>query len=206
MNIAALRQRVSEAQQQTGLRSALRSWLEQRIPALHPAISSQDQALDTFQGFVEAYICQVPDILEAAQSVADATGLRPALIPVLKVAEAFFLQPPQLPEEHQGLLALLDEAYLAHRLVEEVNDLYVAEGGEPLIPMNTTRANLIVHQLLGEPFANHLDAAVDEAVSGLLPSRLELKDADPERRQALWEEWPCMSQQLGLDIRLPSMA
>jgi len=33
------------------------------------------------------------------------------------------LQPPHRPADHQALLALmLDEAYLVHRLVEEIND------------------------------------------------------------------------------------
>src|SRR5690606_14825542 len=89
---------------------------------------------------------RVPDMLEAAQAVANNAQLRPQLIPVLKVAEEFFLQPMEvISDTHRGLLLLLDEAYLAHRLVEEVNDRYVAHGGESLIPMNNTRANLIVH-------------------------------------------------------------
>ena len=76
--------------------------------------------------------------------------------------------------------------------------------------MDITRANLIVHHLLGEPFANRLDAAVEEAVAGLLPEdlfqsaefqayRAQLDTASVQR---LWAQWPCMSQQLGVDIEL----
>jgi len=46
-------------------------------------------------------------------------------------------------EGHEGLDGLLDEAYLAHRLVEEVNDLYIKHFGQPLIPADTTVANVI---------------------------------------------------------------
>ena len=81
-----------------------------------------------------AYIEQVPDVLDAAANVAREAGIEAQVKPVLKVAEQFFLQPPSLVEGHEGLDGLLDEAYLAHRLVEEVNDRYIAHLGEPLIP------------------------------------------------------------------------
>lgn len=208
MNITALRERVRAAHQQEEKEAGLRHWLEQRLPALHPAITPAADAGETLLAFVEAYISQVPDILEAAQAVADAANIRGQLLPVLKVAEAFFLQPPDLPADHQGLLALLDEAYLAHRLLEEVNDRYLVHGGEPLIPVDNTRANLIVHQLLGEPFANRLDAAVHEAVGGLVPESLFAGPAfrqyqdqlDPDARQRLWAQWDCLSERLGVGL------
>ena len=112
------------------------------------------------------------------------------------------------------MITLLDEAYLAHRLVEEVNDRYVANGIAPLIPMDITRANLIVHQLLGDAFANKLDLAVEAAVAGLLPDDLFQSPAfkayqaeqDPDRVRELWSQWSCMSRQLGVDIELRGAA
>lgn len=207
MNTPALKRQVELAMTQEAAQQRLRIWLAERLPELHPAIRMEDDGVDTLFNFVQAYVEQVPNVLDAAAAVAEAAQMRDRVLPVLKVAEAFFLQPPDLPEEHQGLLALLDEAYLAHRLVEEVNDRYLAHGGEALIPMDTTRANLIVHQLLGDEFANQLDAAVDAAVSGLLPSSTfssenfqaylaQQEQADGE----LWQQWPCMSEQLGIGI------
>lgn len=210
MNIAALRERVRQAEQQEQLEGSLRQWLEQQLAQLHPAIAPGARPLDSLQRFVEGYIVQVPDTLEAAQAVADSANMRAQLLPVLKVAEAFFLQPPDLPADHKGMLALLDEAYLAHRLVEEVNDRYIAHGGEPLLPLDTTRANVIVHQLLGDTFANQLDQAVATAVEGLAPESLFSSQTFQEFRQiiadrgraALWGQWPCLSRQLGVEIRL----
>ncbi len=66
------------------------------------------------------------------------------------------------------LAELLDEAYLAHRLVEELNDRYIACFAEPLLTLDTTRANLLAHQLIGESFANQLDALLDEVLPGVL--------------------------------------
>lgn len=210
MNIAGLKRRIAEATAQSDSREGMQAWLQTRIADLHPSIRLHEDPVGHLQRFATAYIEQVPEVLEAAAAVAESAQLKPRMLPVLKVAEAFFLQPPDLPAEHQGLVTLLDEAYLAHRLVEDVNDRYVAHGGESLIPMDTTRANLIVHHLLGESFANQLDAAVEEAVAGLLPAdlfqsaefqayRAQLDSASVQR---LWAQWPCMSQQLGVDIEL----
>lgn len=214
MNITGLKSRIADAMAQPDSIEGMRRWLSSRVPALHPSIRFESNEVDTLQSFVQAYIEQVPNVLEAAAAVAKEAQLRERLLPVLKVAEAFFLQPPDLPAEHKGLITLLDEAYLAHRLVEEVNDLYVAHGVAPLIPMDITRANLIVHQLMGDTFANQLDAAVEAAVAGLLPDDLFESEAfkayqaqqDPAGVRQLWAQWPCMSQQLGVDIELRGAA
>ncbi|MEH6493834.1 hypothetical protein [Halopseudomonas sp.] len=207
MNTPALKRQVELALSQPDTQQHLRAWLAERLPDLHPAIRLEDDGVDTLFNFVQAYVEQVPNVLDAAAAVAEAAHMRDRLLPVLKVAEAFFLQPPDLPAEHQGLLALLDEAYLAHRLVEEVNDRYVAHGGAALIPMDITRANLIVHQLLGDEFANQLDVAVDTAVAGLLPVETFSSEAfqsylaeQADAKSALWQQWPCMSAQLGIGI------
>ncbi|MAB24120.1 hypothetical protein ACS8E9_06435 [Pseudomonas neustonica] len=207
MNTPALKRQVELALSQEAKQQRLHAWLAERLPQLHPAIRLEDDGVETLFNFVQAYVEQVPNVLDAAAAVADLASMRSRLLPVLKVAEAFFLQPPDLPAEHQGLLALLDEAYLAHRLVEEVNDRYLAHGGEALIPMDTTKANLIVHQLLGDDFANQLDAAVDAAVAGLFPEDAFSSESfqaylaqQEGANSAIWHQWPCMSEQLGVDI------
>lgn len=219
MNISGLRARVEAAGRHERSDTVVRDWLTHRSPDLHRAIVSAADVsaagapvtdpVETLMGFIDAYIAHVPDMLEAADAVAEAARIREQLLPVLKVAEDFFLQPPDLPADHQGMLALLDEAYLAHRLVEEVNDRYVGHGCGPLIPLDNTRANLIVHQLLGEPFSNELDAIVADALKGLVPESLFEGNAfseyrervDPEACRLLWEQWTCMSQKLGMEIR-----
>ncbi|MNQ64922.1 hypothetical protein D3C85_793620 [compost metagenome] len=149
-------------------------------------------------------------MLDAAANVAREAGIEAQIRPVLKVAEQFFLQPPALMEGHNGLEGLLDEAYLAHRLVEEVNDRYIVHFSQPLIPLDTTVANLIAHHLIGEPFANQLDEAVHLAVEGLLdeevfslPSAQAYRQRlhDPKVEEA-WKRWPCLSEQLGVELQL----
>ncbi|MGA4320316.1 hypothetical protein [Ectopseudomonas hydrolytica] len=211
MNTAAVRQSIAQAQQHEISSQALARFLQAQLERLHPSIRlPEEDAPGALSAFVSAYIEQVPEVLDAAVAVAREAGIEDAVKPVLKIAEHFFLQPPPLIDGHEGLEGLLDEAYLAHRLVEEVNDRYITHLGQPLIPLDTTRANLIAHQLIGEPFANQLDEAVHHALAGMLddasfdqPSVQAYRErlAAPDTVSA-WRRWPCLSQQLGLELQL----
>jgi hypothetical protein len=211
MNIPALRELIQHAHQHEASSYQLQKQLGAQLERLHPSIRLPDtDTLGVLTRFVSAYIEQVPDVLEAANQVAREAGIEAQIKPVLKIAEQFFLQPPALITGHHGLDGLLDEAYLAHRLVEEVNDRYIAHLGQPLIPLDTTVANLIAHQLIGEPFANQLDEAVHHAVDGMLGEasfdqasvRAYRERLSDPQTAAAWERWPCLSGQLGVELQL----
>lgn len=211
MNTAALREQIQRAHQHETGTGQLTRQLEVQLPHLHPAIQLPDvDAKGVLTRFVKAYIDLVPDLLDAANEVAREAGIESQITPVLTIAEQFFLQPPAILEGHAGLDGLLDEAYLAHRLVEEVNDLYIKHFGQPLIPSDITVANLIAHQLIGETFANQLDEAVHHAVDEMLNEEsfaLESVEAYRERlysadTEAAWKRWPCLSRQLGVGLEL----
>jgi len=161
--------------------------------------------------FVKAYLNQVPDLIDAAANVAVEAGISAQIQPVLNIALEYFIQPPKILAGHEGLDSLLDEAYLAHRLVEEVNDLYIRHFAQPLIPLDTTVANLIAHNLIGEPFANELDEVVHHSVDQMLNEEAFEHEAvqaykdrltSPETGVA-WKRWPCLSRQLGIEINMP---
>ncbi|PTS82330.1 hypothetical protein DBR00_19705 [Pseudomonas sp. HMWF032] len=211
MNIAALQQLIQHAQQHEASTGRLAAQMRRHLDQLHPSIRLPSIDTDgVLLRFVSAYIEQVPELLQAAQQVAREAGIEAQIKPVLKVAEQFFLQPPALMSGHDGLEGLLDEAYLAHRLVEEVNDRYIAHLGAPLIPLDTTVANLIAHQLIGEAFANQLDEAVHHAVDGMLDDASFALDSVQAYRERLhnpqtdaaWQRWPCLSRQLGVELQL----
>jgi len=211
MHTAALRELIQRAHQHEVATGQLARQLEVQLVRLHPAIHlPAGDAQGVLERFVAAYVEQVPEVLEAAQAVAREAGIEAQIKPVLQVAEQFFLQPPALMAGHEGLDGLLDEAYLAHRLVEEVNDRYITHLGQPLIPLDTTVANLIAHQLIGEPFANQLDEAVHHAVEGLLDEAAFAQDSVQAYRARLshpqtevaWKRWPCLSRQLGVELEL----
>lgn len=211
MNTAALREQIQLAHQHEARTGQLIRQLEQQLPHLHPTIRLPAQdAQGVLARFVGAYIDHVPDLLDAANAVAREAGIESQIKPVLKIAEDYFLHPPKIMEGHVGLDSLLDEAYLAHRLVEEVNDLYIRHFAQQLIPLDTTTANLIAHQLIGEQFANELDAVVHHSVDNMLSDESFALESVEQYRAALaspstsdaWRRWPCLSQQLGVELGL----
>ena len=211
MNTAALREQILRAQQHEAETGLLARHLAVQLPHLHATIElAEEDRNSVMTRFVSAYIEQVPDLLDAANEVAREAGIESQIKPVLKIAEQFFAQPPALINGHIGLEGLLDEAYLAHRLVEEVNDLYIKHFQQPLIPLDTTVANLIAHQLIGEQFANQLDEAVHHAVDEMLNEdsfALESVEAYRDRLTspetgAAWKRWPCLSKQLGVSLAI----
>ncbi|QXH46650.1 hypothetical protein KSS93_01675 [Pseudomonas xanthosomatis] len=209
MNIAAVREQISQAEKHEKQTDQLKTRLAQQLPHLHPSIQlPQQDAQGTLERFVSAYINEVPELLEAAHNVALEAGIESQIKPVLKIAEAYFLQPPSVMAGHVGLDCLLDEAYLAHRLVEEVNDLYIRHFQQPLIPVDTTVANLIAHQLIGESFANQLDEVVHHSVDEMLDDESFAVESVETYRDKLsspqtgaaWKRWPCLSRQLGVEL------
>ena len=209
MNTAALREQIQKARQTENETGRLKRQLEAKLPHLHSAIQLPDaNREDALTSFVTAYIDEVPDMLDAANEVAREAGIESQIKPVLKIAEQYFLQPPV------GLDSLLDEAYLAHRFVEEVNDLYIKHLGQPLIPLDMTVANLIAHQLLGEDFANQLDEVVHHAIDEMLDDEsfaLESVEAYRDKLSspdtgAAWKRWPCMGRRLGVGLELDQPA
>ena len=61
----------------------------------------------------------------------------------------FFTHQPELIAQGGGWITLLAEAYLAHRVVEELYDRANLHGYFPAITQATVQANIIVHGVLG---------------------------------------------------------
>ncbi|MBU3068718.1 hypothetical protein KOI40_02740 [Aestuariicella sp. G3-2] len=186
------------------------SLLEKEIPKLHSAIRlPNDNAAEALVDFVTRYIEHVPDFVEAISNVTNQARVFDYAETFLRIAKDYFLHPPELIDGHQGMDALMDEAYLAHRLMEEVNDRFISYCGAPLAPMDMTRSNLIIHHLIGEPFANELDLAVQYSVELCMTKEKvfehpEFQQYLAEHRQAGWQkeldEWPCLANDLDITL------
>ena len=168
---------------------------------------------ETLLAFVISYIRHVPDFIDAVNKIGKAHNIQDVTTPFLRIAQDFFLSPPEIIEGHTGIVALLDEAYLAHRIIEEVNDHISARFGIPLAPMDMTKANLVVHSLIGEPFANDLDHAVQYSVEMLLMrgsvlDRFLTSDAFQryvgDHQLSGWDselsQYPCLAGDLCIDL------
>ena len=147
----------------------LRLRLEQQLPQLRNKLVLPDhQPIVALMAFITDYVESVPGCLQLVTTVSKRLGFHDYAAPFLHLAEDYFLQPPdQLPADG-GLEALLDEAFLAHRLLEEVNDHHIRHMQRPLLPIDMTEANIIVHHLLGDEFATQLEQLVQFTASQLL--------------------------------------
>lgn len=131
--------------------------LRKSLPRLHRSIQlpQQDGPLQ-LTSFVIRYIQAVPVWLQQLEDLCEAAGVD--FEPVRELIGRSFAEPPERHPDEVGLAALLDDAYLAHRILEEINEQLQPACGIPLLPMDPMVANLVVRELLGEQFAGELDA------------------------------------------------
>jgi len=196
---------------------SLQSLTKLTLNSVHHSIAlpNEDQT-QLLQQFLHDYIGHVPDCIETIITIAQETGIKALLQPLIDIAANYFLLPPKTIEEGGGLCALLGGAYLAHRLFEEVNDKIMMHCGVPITPMNMTKANLLVHSMIGDAFANKLDMAVLYSVKTLfnddLLSQSEGFSAFMEQQRGIpgldsktiGERWPCFANDSAIGMKLPS--
>jgi hypothetical protein len=211
--VAQIRQTIALAKTLEAQDAALARFLAAQRPHLHPSLCFPPGEQALFD-FVLAYIEHVPDFIEALREFMLEAGIYDFGQQFLHIAEAFFVSPPELVQEHTGLQALIDEAYLAHRLMEELNDRLALSCGRILAPMDMTCSNLVIHGLLGETFANQLDLAVHYAIEALFADETLANTANcsqwiNDQAQSAWAEtlrrWPALAGDaaMGLALRTP---
>jgi len=122
-------------------------------------IEGHPPATSLFQFAVE-YIEMAPRLIECVEACARQAGKSALFEPVISAAIRYFTQPSVLLIRYDGLDGLLIRAYLCHRLMEEMYENNRCTRASELVDIEATRANLLAHQLIGEPFANELDEAI----------------------------------------------
>ncbi len=177
---------------------------------IHLAIQLPDNnAATCLVDFVISYIEHVPHCIDTVRSITREAGIDQYAEPFLNLAVDFFLKPPEAIRGHTGLNELMDEAYLAHRLIEEMNDQFMVNTSIALVPIDMSMSNLIVHSLIGEPFANELDEAVFYTVEKAITEKFI--DDNPklheyvalrknkESDQPLYR--PCLTDQFSINLQ-----
>lgn len=120
--------------------------------------------------FIKKYVQLVPDLVNAFEDFLACAGVNGEIVRQLTTAKELLDVPMDIMSAEEGLEANMYQAYLAHRLLEELNDTLSAQFNCPVIPVNMTRSNLIVHHIIGEPFANQIDSAIQLLNDKLLAS------------------------------------
>ncbi len=206
--LQAIRETIAQAKAQEQNTGQLTAILKAALPSLHNAIElPQKNGLSALFNFVVLYIERVPDNLEAITILTKNAGIYDYSGVFFNIAQDYFLNPPKMIAEYNGLIALMGEAYLAHRLMEEVNDRIIGRCGIPLAPMDMTRANLIIHSLIGEPFANELDLAVQFSTEMLMDKehvldghafQVYVKKHKVNGWSKELQRWPCLATDLSI--------
>jgi hypothetical protein len=147
----------------------LRSRIERELPQLQKKlVLPEKDPVAALMTFITSYVESVPSCLSLVTAVSKRLGFFDYAAPFLHLAEDYFLQPPDELPQDGGLEALLDEAFLALRLLEEVNDHHIRHLQRPLLPVDMTEANIIVHHLLGDAFASRMEELVQFTAAQLL--------------------------------------
>ena len=137
------------------------AYLNERVQYLHSSIRLREgDGTTALATFIERYVELVPDLITAFEDFLSSTGVRGAIAQQLAIAKEFLDVPNGVMSVEESLEANMYQAYLAHRLLEELNDELCANYNCPVVPVNMTRSNLIVHHIIGEPFANQIDGAI----------------------------------------------
>ncbi|MBN1996491.1 DUF1232 domain-containing protein [candidate division KSB1 bacterium] len=164
MKTKLMRQKIKEAAEAERSTNILANAIDSmaRIKGISLPASQRSQVIN----FIKQYIEHVPAILETIETTARSQGVLPQISPMLQAGEAYFFAPVDVIPDHLGLLGLVDDAYLAHSLVQKLSDAYKKQTGQGLIPVDTHGANTFIRGLIGEPHASMLDAAVANTLGG----------------------------------------
>lgn len=211
---ATIRQKISHAKRREDKQHELLTMLESLPLSLHNSITLPcDHPTQALHKFIIEYIELVPNIIDAATQCARETSVFEHVGPFIHVAEQFFIDPlSSICHDPNSLMGMLDEAYLAHRLIEEANDRFLERAGYPLIPVDLTRSNIIVHGIIGEPYANELDAIAEDLTQRMLTLESVYHSeafAQQVRREKnsghwdqVWSRWPCMMTSNDITLKL----
>jgi uncharacterized membrane protein YkvA (DUF1232 family) len=115
--------------------------------------------------FIRQYVEHAPALMDEIESAAKEAGIYNQIEHILDAAVQYFLAPVDLIPDHLGLLGLVDDAYLAHRMVQSLSDNYQEKTGNSLVPLNLTKANMFIRGIIGEPHASMLDQAVSTTIN-----------------------------------------
>ncbi|MFK7863381.1 MAG: hypothetical protein AB8B95_04040 [Pseudohongiellaceae bacterium] len=196
-------------EEQTGALAKQLKLQQQHLPtSIH---LPKDNPVSALKTFVLEYIDHVPSFIGAVSFAAKDAGIDTYVVPFLDVATGFILSPKGNNSSELGFLDLMEQSYLAHRLIEEVNDQYIVRAGIPLIPMDLTKANIIIHHLLGETRALNLDDVVEETArqmssQDIVYSSEKFKKYVETRKgkgwDQVWKQWSDMTKSLEVDLSL----
>ncbi len=211
--LSVLKKNISAAQKEERQEHTMPVYIQENLNSLHSAIAiSSSSPVQALTCFVEDYVAAVPEHTKALEALANEIQLQSYVKPFLDLACTYFINPPDIITSFKGLRGLLHKAYLAHRLMEEINDQVMnLSGGVALAPMDMSMANIISHELIGDELANQLDHLVlltveTTDVDKTIFEQETVKRCLEKRRLNGWqqvnENWPCFAKDCAVHLHI----
>jgi uncharacterized membrane protein YkvA (DUF1232 family) len=156
--IDPLSNHIATVRSRAGADDALRQLLDQALgmPG-HPQRAQCERALNSA-------IDAVPAILVQLSAAAQQGGVAHLVGPLIQQVAQYFLSEQDLIPDRSGTLGLLDDAYLAHAFLHQVNVAYAAGTGHPLLPFDAAPAIQVLRAVLGPQVSLQLDQWVTQGV------------------------------------------
>ncbi|MFT4796632.1 MAG: hypothetical protein ACJAXW_003744 [Candidatus Azotimanducaceae bacterium] len=116
--------------------------------------------------FCTQYVLQVPELCQSLLVTGRDLGLESLLDTYIEFSSRYLtsacdeIELKNDPSGFAQFLILLQGAYIFSRMLEELDDKTEIFIGVPINDLNMMDANLIVHEILGDNFANRLDKIV----------------------------------------------
>lgn len=143
------------------------------------------------------YCSLLPILLEEARGVSARDEQASDFDQLHSIIAAFFssLEPKRL---EFGILGILDKVYFGHRLLEEWHDRRKLTTRCTALSWDTSLSNLLVHTLIGDAYANELDAAVLEIIEKQPRAFETLKASGHTFQQS--PPYPCLASRHGVRL------
>jgi uncharacterized membrane protein YkvA (DUF1232 family) len=157
-----MRQYIASVRQQPGSAKVLRDRLLQLVPGMQSAQMAQ---LETA---IDNYIDAAPVLMEGIYSAAERMQIVPAVEPLLTAATQYFFGANDLVPDHLGTLGLIDDTYVVHLVVHNLNVVYQQNTSVALLNVDLREPAAALRAIIGEPIATQLDQAVNSTLEQIL--------------------------------------
>jgi hypothetical protein len=128
--------------------------------------SMTTQQMDACVAFIRGYVNATADLLDDTIQAAAAAGVTSELDPIMSQIAAYWSDQYDFIPDAEGLIGLVDDAYLSWKTMELVDDLHRQRSGQRLVPQDLSGQNLTMRWLLGEPLASMIDGRITAIVQG----------------------------------------
>ena len=114
--------------------------------------------------FIEIYIRHCPALIFAILEGAKKNGQSQNVIPFLEIVWQYFSLESDVIEDKLGFYGLMDDAYLAHSLLEAFSEQHRKKTGKGLLRVDMKTANTFIRLLIREPRSTFLDSIVSKTM------------------------------------------